>query len=188
MSGIFQHQLGTGIVGGRLLDGDRLGKEAAAVAIRILRGESPSSIPPVILGRLPPQYDWRELQRWKIDEKLLPPGSTVLFRQPTVWERYGAWIVAGLSLCILQALLITGLVGQSRETSPGRAFLKAGRRGGTPSREQINLLSRVSLLGEMTASLAHELNQPLSAIISNANAGMRFIDEVGKIPRPCAKS
>ena len=43
-------------------------------------------------------------------------------------------------------------------------------------REQINLLSRVSLLGEMTASLAHELNQPLSAIVSNANAGMRFID------------
>src|SRR4029077_4977610 len=43
-------------------------------------------------------------------------------------------------------------------------------------REQINLLSRVSLLGEMTASLAHELSQPLSAIVSNANAGMRFID------------
>jgi len=43
-------------------------------------------------------------------------------------------------------------------------------------REQINLLSRVSLLGEMTASLAHELNQPLSAIISNANAGMRYIE------------
>src|SRR5678815_5458306 len=42
-------------------------------------------------------------------------------------------------------------------------------------REQINLLSRVSLLGEMTASLAHELNQPLSAIISNANAGMQYI-------------
>jgi signal transduction histidine kinase len=42
-------------------------------------------------------------------------------------------------------------------------------------REQINLLSRVSLLGEMTASLAHELNQPLSAIITNANAGKRSI-------------
>ena len=44
-------------------------------------------------------------------------------------------------------------------------------------REQINLLSRVSLLGEMTASLAHELYQPLSAIITNANAGMRSIDK-----------
>ena len=44
-------------------------------------------------------------------------------------------------------------------------------------REQISLLSRASLLGEMTASLAHELNQPLTAIVSNANAGMRFIDK-----------
>ena len=43
-------------------------------------------------------------------------------------------------------------------------------------REQINQLSRVSLLGEMTASLAHELNQPLSGIVSNASAGMRLID------------
>ena len=42
--------------------------------------------------------------------------------------------------------------------------------------EQINRLSRASLLGEMTAALAHELNQPLSAIVSNAHAGMRFID------------
>ena len=44
-------------------------------------------------------------------------------------------------------------------------------------REQINLLSRVSLLGEMTTSLAHELYQPLSAIITNASAGMRSIDK-----------
>jgi C4-dicarboxylate-specific signal transduction histidine kinase len=43
-------------------------------------------------------------------------------------------------------------------------------------REQINLLGRVSLLGEMTASLAHELSQPLSAMVTNANAGMRMID------------
>jgi PAS domain S-box-containing protein len=48
------------------------------------------------------------------------------------------------------------------------------------SRDQISRLSRASLLGEMTASLAHELGQPLSAIIGNANAGVRFIDK-GKI-------
>ena len=63
-----------------------------------------------MIERLPPRYDWRELQRWKINEKLLPPGSTVLFREPTVWDRYRAWIIAGLSICILQALLITGLL------------------------------------------------------------------------------
>jgi PAS domain S-box-containing protein len=44
-------------------------------------------------------------------------------------------------------------------------------------RSRIDLLGRVSLLGEMTASLAHEVNQPLSAIITNAEAGMLFIDK-----------
>jgi two-component system sensor kinase FixL len=43
-------------------------------------------------------------------------------------------------------------------------------------REEISRLSRISLLGEMTASIAHELNQPLSGILSNASAGQRFID------------
>src|SRR5262249_11305975 len=44
------------------------------------------------------------------------------------------------------------------------------------SRDEISRLSRISLLGEMTASIAHELGQPLSGISSNASAGQRFID------------
>ena len=110
INSIFDHQLGLGIVGGRLYESEGVGKEAADVAIRILHGEPASSIPPRLFERLPPRYDWRELQRWKINEKLLPPGSTVLFREPTVWDRYRAWIIAGISICILQALLITGLL------------------------------------------------------------------------------
>src|SRR5215471_12645771 len=47
-------------------------------------------------------------------------------------------------------------------------------------REELSHLGRVALIGEMTASIAHELNQPLSGIISNASAGQRFIDR-GKI-------
>ena len=45
------------------------------------------------------------------------------------------------------------------------------------SREQVELLSRVSLLGEMTASLAHELNQPLGAIMNNASAAMHYLEQ-----------
>jgi len=41
---------------------------------------------------------------------------------------------------------------------------------------QLGHLSRVAVLGELAASIAHELNQPLSGIISNASAGQRFID------------
>ncbi|PYJ17848.1 MAG: hypothetical protein DME96_04570 [Verrucomicrobia bacterium] len=43
-------------------------------------------------------------------------------------------------------------------------------------REEVGHLSRVAVMGEMAASIAHELNQPLSGIISNASAGQRFID------------
>jgi PAS domain S-box-containing protein len=42
-------------------------------------------------------------------------------------------------------------------------------------REEMTRLSRVSLMGQLTASLAHELNQPLTAIASNAAAGKRFL-------------
>src|SRR5947207_603141 len=43
-------------------------------------------------------------------------------------------------------------------------------------REELGHLSRVAVTGELAASIAHELNQPLSAIISNASAGQRFIE------------
>ena len=76
----------------------------------------------------------------------------------------------------LQALLISGLLVNLIRRRRAERSLTQAEEEARHHREQINLLSRVSLLGEMTASLAHELNQPLSAIISNANAGMRFID------------
>ena len=78
-------------------------------------------------------------------------------------------IVTGTPLMFLSVLL----EDEKRSQQALREVEEDARR----HREQINLLSRVSLLGEMTASLAHELNQPLSAIITNANAGMRSIDK-----------
>jgi signal transduction histidine kinase len=77
-------------------------------------------------------------------------------------------IVTGIPLMFLSVLL----EDEKRSQQALHEVEEDARR----HREQINLLSRVSLLGEMTASLAHELNQPLSAIITNANAGKRLID------------
>jgi PAS domain S-box-containing protein len=55
-------------------------------------------------------------------------------------------------------------------------------------REEIAHMGRVATMGELSASLAHELNQPLTAILSNAQAALRFIasdrmdlDEIGDI-------
>ncbi|MFL6499518.1 MAG: ATP-binding protein [Candidatus Udaeobacter sp.] len=177
INSIFNHQLGLGIVGGRLHQSDLVGKEAAQVAIRILHGEPASSFPPKVIESLAPRYDWRELQRWNINEKLLPPGSTILYRRPTLWQQHRALIIGVIMVCGLQALLITRLLANLAKRRRAERSLTQAQEETHRHREQINRLSRVSLLGEMTASLAHELNQPLSAIITNANAGMRSIDK-----------
>ena len=87
--------IGNGIVGGPLLSNDELSRTSAQVALRVLAGESPGSIktPTQRTGR--PTYDARELRRWKIDEGRLPPGSVVLFREPTIWRRYQRPILFG---------------------------------------------------------------------------------------------
>ena len=56
-------------------------------------------------------------------------------------------------------------------TARKQAELEAKQR-----RDELSHLSRVALIGEMSASIAHELNQPLAGIVSNAGAGQRFID------------
>src|SRR6185436_19865628 len=66
VNSIFQNQMGLGIMGGRLYQAELEGVESARVAMRILNGEPASSFPPRIVVPLRPQYDWRELQRWKI--------------------------------------------------------------------------------------------------------------------------
>src|SRR5260370_12981105 len=50
-------------------------------------------------------------------------------------------------------------------------------------RQELAHLGRVALMGEMASSLAHELNQPLTAIVTNAAAGHRFLDRVVIDPR-----
>jgi signal transduction histidine kinase len=78
-------------------------------------------------------------------------------------------IVTGIPLMLLSVLL--------EDDRRSQQALHEAEEEAHRHREQINRLSRVSLLGEMTASLAHELYQPLSAIITNANAGTRCIDK-----------
>ena len=48
-------------------------------------------------------------------------------------------------------------------------------RAGARQRDELAHLSRVAMLGELSGSLAHELNQPLTAILSNAQAAQRFL-------------
>ena len=86
--GLYDFQVGRGIVGGPLVPTTALAGRAAEVSRRLLRGESPSTITTEPMSMTAPTYDWRELQRWGISEARLPPNSIVQFRPPSVWGQY----------------------------------------------------------------------------------------------------
>ena len=182
INSIFQHQLGLGIVGGRLYQAELEGIESARIAVRILHGEPASSFQPRIVGPLSPRYDWRELKRWKIKEERLPPGSVVLFREPTVWDNYGGWIIAGVSFCFVQAVLIFGLLANLAKRRLAERSLIASEDRVTLAADEMRRLQdeiahvgRVSMMGQLASALAHEINQPIGAILRNAEAAELFM-------------
>jgi signal transduction histidine kinase len=175
INGMFQHQVGLGAVGGRLYQGELEGIKGAEVAARILRGEPASGFPPLIIGPDKPLYDWRELRRWGFDEDRLPPGSVVLFRQPTAWQRYRWHVLAAAAVVATQALLIVALYFQLRRRRVAEDARRSAEAKAQQNRAELAHVARVAALGELTATLAHELKQPLTAICSNAAAAQQFL-------------
>jgi PAS domain S-box-containing protein len=108
--GVYNSQVGQGIVGGPVLALEELGRNAAQVALRILAGESPASLTPPPQPLTTPTFDSTELERWNISENRLPPGSVVLFRPTTAWQRYRTPIIATVSIGLAQSVLIVALL------------------------------------------------------------------------------
>jgi PAS domain S-box-containing protein len=107
--GTSQTYMGSGMIGGRLVDFEALGTRAGEMGLRILAGESPQNIP---LQTIPntTMFDWRELHRWGIDEAKLPPGSIVRYKEFSAWELYKWRIIGAIALIVLEALGIVWLL------------------------------------------------------------------------------
>jgi C4-dicarboxylate-specific signal transduction histidine kinase len=105
--------LGVGTVGGVVVDQRTVSEEAARVAVRILRGARVEEIPSVRVPAVP-MVDWRQLRRWDIRENRLPPGTVVLYREPSMWEAYRGRVIGVAAVCIGQAVLIVALLFQHR--------------------------------------------------------------------------
>ncbi len=154
---------GLGMVGGRLLSMDELARHSADAAVQILNGAPASSInvPPQAAGQA--VYDWRELQRWGIDESRLPAGSEVRFRRPSLWSEYKVAVLVAAGALALQALLIIGLLLERR----------ARLRAEIESRKNLTLAAdtgRRMTMSALSGSIVHELGQPLSAMMYNSEA------------------
>jgi PAS domain S-box-containing protein len=96
--------LGYGSLGGLLLTGRDHGSQAAEIALKILGGQDPASIP-VAPSTARLMFDYRVLQRFHVNEDRLPQGSTVLFSPVTLFTEYRSQMLIGLSALAGFALL-----------------------------------------------------------------------------------
>jgi signal transduction histidine kinase len=101
-----------GLVGGTVYSPEIMAVHMAGLGLRLMSGESAETIPVTEIDFSTTQFDWRQLQRWNISESRLPANSTILFRPPSAWESYRAYILGGGLILILQTALIVGLVVQ----------------------------------------------------------------------------
>ena len=159
---------GTGATGGLILSPDQIGREAAGLVLRILNGERVSDIP-LIRGESPkPIFDWRQLQRWNISEDRLPAGSDVRFRQPTIWQQYRVHIWGAGAVLLLQTMLILWLLYEHRR----RHSAEVASRN---TMFELTQMNRLATAGGLSASIAHEINQPLTGIVTRACAALRWL-------------
>ena len=104
--------VGRGIVGGRVFSFEMAGKNAAVLGLRILAGEKAEKIGVQRSADNPYLFDARELRRWGINHTSLPPGSEVRHHELSFWDLYRWQILGVVSLCVVEALLIIGLLIQ----------------------------------------------------------------------------
>jgi len=121
------------------------------------------------------------MRRWSIDEGLLPENCDVTFRTPTLWHDYRWYVLGVLLVLALQTALIATLLMQRKRRR--QAEIEAGNR-----RVELTRASRLALAGELAASIAHEINQPLGAILANTGAAKELLarspvdlEEIGNI-------
>ncbi len=166
---LFDTLMDHGTVGGYVSSFAGQGREAGKIASRILGGEKPRDIP-AVAGTNVLIFDWRQLHHWDALESKIPPGATVLFRPPTDWEKYKYKIIAVLTFLAAETALVFLLIWLIKRRSRAQQLLERQL-----ALEEISHLNRVASMGHMAASLAHELAQPLAAILGNAQAAERLI-------------
>jgi C4-dicarboxylate-specific signal transduction histidine kinase len=108
------------------------------------------------------QVDWRQIKRWGIDPEQIPPDAVVSFRPPTLWQAYRNAVLGAVTVIVLLSVLVASLLLER---------LRRRRAEITMQKQHTALAhaSRLAVAGELTAAIAHEINQPLGAVQTNAD-------------------
>ena len=138
--GLSRPQLEQGLIGGALQDFSEIGREAAALASRVLAGEKTPLLLPPDPEPDPLLINWPALKKWHVSEGRIPGEATVLYRDPSLWEQHPRLIVATAAVVGLQSMLIMGLICQRSRRKRAEESLRE-------SEERMSLAAEAADLG-----------------------------------------
>jgi signal transduction histidine kinase len=160
--GLFGTYVGRGITAGSMVDFEATGRRVAELAIARLQGR-PSAQSHAVPAPARCVADYVGLRAHGLEPSALPAGCELLNPPRNLWTEYRFPVLAAGALIALQAMTIGSLLVQRRRRLQAEA--DSSQRGIELARAM-----RFAAMGELTASIAHEINQPLGAILSNADA------------------
>lgn len=161
--------IGSGVVGGRMASFEDVGRQAGALIVRLAAGEPAAAIERPAAAPMVLHVDWRQVQRFGIDAGAIPGDAVVHFREATFWQRYRTVALVGIAIMLLQAALIGRLLFEHRRRRSAELVAQK-------QRVELAHASRLAVAGELTASIAHEINQPLAAVQTSADAAELLLD------------
>ena len=172
--GAFDSYLGYGITGGSIESFTERGERVADLIVAALDRPTAAA---VTADLLPSRciVDARQLKRYNLSERALPEGCEVRFVEPSFFALYWWQTLLVCAALVAQTVLIAGLLVQHRRRRVAEHRLQA-------QRSQLLHAARLAVAGELTAAIAHEINQPLGAILSNADAAEMMMKD-GRLDR-----
>lgn len=163
--------VGLGSVGGHMVDFARVGANAAQQVIAVLRAEAKDAGPArfVAFDATRRVVDEAVALRWKIRPDRIPDDVEVVNRSPSLWRDYRQQIVAATVSLLLLAGVMAGLLFERMRRLRAEAEAKARL-------SQLLRVDRASALGQLSAALAHQLNQPLGTLRNYAEGAERLMN------------
>ncbi len=160
--------IGSGVLGGRVVDMQWVGAEAGRLALRALNKGPAGRIAVEVWSNGVPMVDWRAMERWHIKASRLPADCVVRYRPHSAWADHRALILFVGACLLAQAITIVALLAQRRLHRRAEAEILL-------QRTELAHVARISTMGQLASALPHELNQPLGAILKNTEAAEIFL-------------
>ena len=173
----FNTFIGTGVVGGRMPTYESIGRQAGAIINALISGSAPTALRLPNVTPTDLHVDWRQVERWGIDETQVPKATIVHFRDPSLWDAYrNQTIAGGCALLLLAALSIRLLIERHSLTQTSAAL--------SASEQRMSIAARAAKLAMWIWSVAEDrisVAPSQTPFYSDGQTSMRFPDALAGV-------